>query len=83
MEPLSRQLGRRIKALRLGCNASQLSLSERAGVSVSFLSMIERGRRLPHISTLARLADALGVPLFELFRFELAARVKASEPQAA
>jgi len=46
---------------------TQEDLSERARISVSFLSMMERGDRVPHIETLAKLSDALRVPLPEMF----------------
>jgi transcriptional regulator with XRE-family HTH domain len=50
---------------------TQEDLAEKADISVSFLSMIERGERAPHIETLASIAGALEVELAELF---LAAR---------
>ena len=46
---------------------TQEELSERARISVSFLSMIERGERAPHPETLAAIADALDVHLADLF----------------
>jgi transcriptional regulator with XRE-family HTH domain len=46
---------------------TQEDLSERARISVSFLSMIERGERSPHLETLAKLAEALEVRLADLF----------------
>ena len=46
---------------------TQEELAERAQISVSFLSMIERGERIPHVETLAAIANALGVTLSELF----------------
>ncbi len=42
-------------------------MAQRARISVSFLSMLERGERVAHVNTLAALADALDVPLSELF----------------
>jgi len=42
-------------------------LAERAKISVSFLSMIERGERVAHVETLAALAQALSVSLAEMF----------------
>jgi len=47
---------------------TQEALSERARISVSFLSMIERGERSPHLETLAAIAEGLEVPVSELFR---------------
>jgi transcriptional regulator with XRE-family HTH domain len=70
MDPLSIQLGRRIKSLRQRGRATQEQLAERAHISVSFLSMIEGGRRLPHLKTVASLSEALGVNLSELFHFD-------------
>ena len=46
---------------------TQEDLSERARISVSFLSMIERGERSPHLETLAQIAEALEVRLADLF----------------
>ncbi len=62
---VSKQLGRRINQLRKVRDLTQEELAERAGISVSFLSMIERAERLPHLTTLARLAEALGMTLSE------------------
>lgn len=65
-----RQLGQRIRELRTlrrTGRVTQEDLAERADISVSFLSMIERGERAPHIETLARIAEALEVELAELF----------------
>ncbi len=69
--PVAFQVGERIKQLRLhsrGGKLTQETLAERANISVSFLSMIERGERSAHIDTLSSLADALGVSIDELFR---------------
>ena len=49
---------------------TQEDLSERARISVSFLSMIERGERSPHLETLAALAEALEVRVADLFAEE-------------
>jgi transcriptional regulator with XRE-family HTH domain len=46
---------------------TQEDLSERARISVSFLSMIERGERSPHLETLASIAEALEVRMADLF----------------
>ena len=47
---------------------TQERLAERAEISVSFLSMIERGERSPHLETLEKLAYGLEVPVDVLFR---------------
>lgn len=69
MSELSRRIGVRIRKLRTapGRNWTQEQLAERANLSVSFLSMVERGERVPHVHTLANLSAALGIRLGELF----------------
>ncbi len=69
MSDIGKRLGRRIRDLRTqqGDRWTQEELAERAHISVSFLSMIERGERMPHVETLAAIAGALGVSLSELF----------------
>ncbi len=42
-------------------------MAERAKISVSYLSMLERSKRDPALSSLKRVADALGMPLEILF----------------
>jgi transcriptional regulator with XRE-family HTH domain len=59
--------GLRVRSLRLSKKLSQEALSERAGISVDFLSLIERGRNSPSFDTMQSLADALNVPVARLF----------------
>ena len=68
---ITKALGRRIRQLRQARpeRLTQEDLAERADISVSFLSMIERGERAPHIETLIHIASALGVSISELFLF--------------
>ncbi len=61
-------LGQRIRQVRRALFFSQEELAQRAKISVSFLSMIERSTRLPHVKTLAPISDALGVALSRLFK---------------
>jgi transcriptional regulator with XRE-family HTH domain len=68
-----REVGKRIRELRtskLGPKMTQSALARQAEISISFLSMIERGERAPHIDTLAKVARALQVPITELFSFD-------------
>jgi transcriptional regulator with XRE-family HTH domain len=64
-----KEVGRRIRQLRTSRSSrmTQEDLSERARISVSFLSMIERGERSPHLETLAAIARALEVSVADLF----------------
>ncbi len=64
---LRRALGERIAALRRMIKLTQEEFAERTGISVSYLSMIERAQRTPHIGTLARVAKELGVSVSQLF----------------
>jgi len=61
-------IGTRILQARTQRNLSQRELSERSGIAGSYLSRIENRRIEPRPRTLRRIADALGVPLSELFR---------------
>lgn len=46
---------------RLRRKLSQESLAAKAGLSVSYISMLERGQRTPPLDTLESLAKALAV----------------------
>jgi DNA-binding transcriptional MerR regulator/quercetin dioxygenase-like cupin family protein len=59
--------GRPLRRLRHGHRLSLREASERTGLSVSFLSAIERGVSGASIATLQRLAAAYGTTLQELF----------------
>ena len=61
------QLGPRIRDLRQALAFTQEELAEKAGISDSFLSMIESARRVPHLKTLLALSKALGTTLSRLF----------------
>jgi transcriptional regulator with XRE-family HTH domain len=43
-------------------------LAEKANISITFLSNIERGTKWPYPDTLVRIAKALKIEEFELFR---------------
>jgi transcriptional regulator with XRE-family HTH domain len=63
-------LGQRIKFFRLRKQFSQADLAEKAGISITFLSNIERGNNFPQTGTLCSLAKALDVEVWELFKPE-------------
>lgn len=56
-------LGNAIKLIRTQSNLTQTELAEQAGISVSYLSMLERNKRDPNFSTLERIIDVLNVPM--------------------
>jgi len=47
---------------------NQLYLSEKLGISTNFLSQVETGKTWVSSFTLSKLADALEVEVFELFK---------------
>ena len=65
-------LGKNIKYFRLRRPFSQAELAEKANISVTFLSNIERGNNYPQAGTLCKLASVLGVNVWELFKGERA-----------
>lgn len=59
-------VGDQVRRYRVARRLSQRALGEQAGVTSGFLSQLETGRANASISTLRRLADALGVGLADL-----------------
>lgn len=66
-EDPERSIGRRLAELRQEHRYSIRALARRANVSASLISDVERGRVEPSISTLKRVADALGTTLTYFF----------------
>lgn len=64
---LGNNLGAQIHRLRQARKFTLQRVSDRTGVSVPMLSMIERGRSNPSIGTLHAIADALDVSMSDLF----------------
>ena len=59
-----------IKLYRGRRNWSQADLSEKSGLSIVYLSDIERGNKWPYLDSLIKLADAFEVEVFELLKPE-------------
>jgi transcriptional regulator with XRE-family HTH domain len=66
-ETISVDVGSRLRQLREQYNISMRGLAVKSGLSANALSMIERGKTSPSVSTLYKLSDALGVPITEFF----------------
>lgn len=64
---VDRDVGARIRALRQAKGLSLDTVAGTAGLSIGFLSQIERGLSSPSLKALASLADALGLPIAGLF----------------
>lgn len=67
---VSINVGSRLAELRQERNLSVRALARASGLSANALSMIERGRTSPSVSTLYRLAEAMQVPVTSFFRLE-------------
>jgi transcriptional regulator with XRE-family HTH domain len=63
--------GRNVKYFRYHRELSQTELAEKANISVTFLSNIERGKMFPKAEVMARLTRCLKVEVFELFRTDI------------
>lgn len=62
-----RKLGKRIKQLRRSMGWSQDRLAAEAHVHRNYLGGVERGERNPTVTSIARIAKALEVPIAALF----------------
>lgn len=63
-------VGSRLRELRTERNMSMRGLGRVSGLSTNALSMIERGKTSPSVSTLYKIATALNVPVTAFFRME-------------
>jgi quercetin dioxygenase-like cupin family protein/DNA-binding Xre family transcriptional regulator len=66
-DAISVNVGERLRELREARNISMRALATRSGLSANALSMIERGKASPSVSTLYKLADALGISITSFF----------------
>ena len=63
-------LAQNIKVYRGRRNWSQADLSDKTGLSIVYLSDIERGNKWPYLDTLIKLAEAFKVEVYELLKPE-------------
>ena len=61
------KFGKRLKALRLDHNLTQLELAEIIDMSPNFIGMIERGERNTNVENVFKIARALNVKPSNLF----------------
>lgn len=62
-------LGLKVKEFRKRQKFTQEKLAEIIGVDNGYISKLEVGQNFPSISTLEKIANALGVELCELFQY--------------
>jgi len=68
---LREKFGNRLRTIRSTRKMSQEEFAELLGISVDFLSLIERGINAPSFENLEVFSTQLGIPVHELFVFEL------------
>ena len=69
-EAISIGVSNRLRELREARGVSMRTLASQSGLSANALSMIERGKTSPSVSTLYKLAGALGVSITAFFSTE-------------
>ncbi len=67
---LGKQLGKRIKQIRKAAKLTQEMLAEKTGLSVEYISRLERGMSQPSFKTFEALAKALSVNPKDFFDFK-------------
>lgn len=67
---IKKRLGKRIQELRKSRNLTQEELAEMVDIGTSNISYFETGKFYPAPETLAKIANALDVNIYELFMFE-------------
>ena len=69
-DALKARLGARLRALRRARDLSQRDVASLLNIDAAEVSRHESGARCPSVPGLARYADALEVPIYELLRFD-------------
>ncbi len=67
MADILTEFGETIRAIRKSKGWSQEELAEASGLHRTYIGSIERGEQNVSLKNIKRLADALGVPLADLF----------------
>lgn len=68
MSTLRTRFGKRLRQIRRYRDLTQEQLAEALGLSVEFISNIERGKSAPSFETIEKLAEVLQVTVEELFQ---------------
>jgi transcriptional regulator with XRE-family HTH domain len=70
MDSIVRELGLHVRKLRQNTGMSQEELALKACLNAAHLGQIERGLKKPTIETINRIAEALEIPIVNLFDFK-------------
>jgi len=68
MDEISKKFGENLRKIRLEKKMSQGDICRALGVDRGYISNLETGKRNPTLSTIKRIADALGVPVDRLLK---------------
>ena len=68
MSTISKKLGTNIRRLRIEKGFNQKEFCKKLGLDAAYLSNIENGNMNPTVSTVEKIARALGVPSDELMK---------------
>ncbi|QMU65152.1 MAG: helix-turn-helix domain-containing protein [Flavobacteriaceae bacterium] len=70
IKDLIQKIGKRIYHLRKESNMTQLDLAVKSEIDERQIQRLENGHTSPTIKTLLKIANAFGISLSELFRFD-------------
>ena len=70
MDAFVSAFGAHVRSLGLARGLSQEEVAHSAGIHVTYLSRVERGKRNPSLKNMRRIAKALGVGVGKLLSFE-------------
>lgn len=68
MSDIKTMFGKRLRKYRRNKDLTQEQLAELVGVSVDFVSLIERGLSSPSFDTIQKMSEVLEVPVEEFFK---------------
>ena len=67
MSDIAKIIGQRVRNYRNQSNLSQEKLAEAAGLHPTYIGQIERGEKNVTIESIAKISEALNLPLSKLF----------------
>lgn len=67
LSPTHLKLGQKIKLMRSELRLTQEELAFKVGVDRSYMGFVERGEKNPTLMTMMKIAQALKIPIKELF----------------